>query len=492
MAVWRERLARLLIEAPPDAPALHSEGVWRTWGELAAFATALDDLLGSGAAGERVGVIVRNRAEHVAAIAAILARGRTLVTFNPLQPPERLRADLDAVRPGVLLGAGADLRAASIDGAEGRLVVAVDGFAMRPAGRIGRAGPAPDESDVAVEMLTSGTTGPPKRVNLGWKQLDAALQPSGRVDDATLLSSGVLLVATPIVHIGGLWAVLAGFRAGRRIALLERFEVASWVAAIEELRPVTCGLVPAAMRSVLDAGVPAHRLASLRAVTTGTQACPVELAERFTATYGIPVLSTYGATEFAGAVAGWTARMHREWWERKRGAAGRAFPGCELRVVDPTSGDQLPAGARGVLEVRSRQMPDAGAGWIRTSDFARVDEDGFLFVDGRLDDVIVRGGFKIEPRTVQAALERHPSVVEACVCGAPEQRLGAVPVAGVEVRPDLPTPTADELLAFVRAQLLPYEVPTRLVILPALPRTPSQKVSRPDLMALIDGTGALS
>jgi acyl-coenzyme A synthetase/AMP-(fatty) acid ligase len=332
-------------------------------------------------------------------------------------------------------------------------------------------------------MLTSGTTGPPKRVELGRGQLDIALLPSGDVDAERLLSDGVLLVSTPLVHIGGFWGLLAGLRAGRRIALLERFEVERWATAVEEHRPVTSGIVPAAMRAVLDAEVPPTRLASLRAVTTGTQSCPPQLAEAFTARYGIPVLATYGATEFAGAVAGWTAKMHREWWDRKRGSVGRAFPGNELRVVS-TDGALLPADEQGVLEVRSRQMPDGGRDWVRTSDLARIDDDGFLFIDGRADDVIVRGGFKVSPVTVQQALEQHPAVAEACVLGRPDARLGAVPIAAVELRPGA-TASPDELITFARAHLTPYEVPTRVHIVEALPRTPSHKVSRPELLALL-------
>ncbi|HVU71370.1 MAG TPA: fatty acid--CoA ligase family protein [Mycobacteriales bacterium] len=476
-------LARLLAEAPPDAPAIHAGERWWTWGEVVALARELDAVLPAAQPGGRVGVVLRNRAPHAAAVAAILARGRTVVTFSPLQPPERLRADVEAAKPQVLVGTSDDLDAAGLVGDADRLVVRIDDGRAVAEGTAPAGEPTPG---VAVEMLTSGTTGPPKRVRLGWAQLDVALTPSGPVDDTTLLASGVVLVTTPLVHIGGFWGLLAALRAGRKVALLERFELDAWVRAVEEFRPITCGLVPAAMRAVLEAKVPKERLGSLRAVTTGTQACPVELAQAFTDAYDIPVLATYGATEFAGAVAGWTAPLHRRWWDTKRGSVGRAFPGSELRVVDPATGELRADGAQGVLEVRSQQMPDGGTDWVRTSDLARIDADGFLFIDGRVDDVIVRGGFKVQPTTVQTALERHPAVVEACVFGRPDARLGAVPVAGVEVRSEADAPSVAELLAFAREHLLPYEVPTSLVVTTALPRTPSHKVSRPELLALID------
>jgi long-chain acyl-CoA synthetase len=287
-----------------------------------------------------------------------------------------------------------------------------------------------------------------------------------------------------MVHIGGMWAVVSSLYAGRRVVLMPRFQVGPWVSAVERHRPKAAALVPAALRSVLDAATPADKLSSLRVVTSGTTYCPPDLAEAFYDTYGIPVLMTYGATEFAGALAAWTLPMHREWWAAKRGSAGRPVPGVEMRVVDEAG---RPAGPRvsGHLEVRSAQSPRGATAWVRTSDLARIDEDGFLFIVGRADDTIIRGGFKVRPQQVREALERHPAVAEAAVVALPDDRLGQVPAAAVELRPGTSAPDVAELIAACRQVLTPYEVPVHVAILEELPRTPSHKVSRADLAKLL-------
>jgi acyl-CoA synthetase (AMP-forming)/AMP-acid ligase II len=442
----RDRLSRLLTEAPADARVLCFGDAWWTWGDVAAHADSLDAALTDLGVhrGGRVGVVLLNRPEHLATVITVLATGRTLVTLSALQPPERLAAYIER----------ADVPVVWCDG----------DLTPRPSEH-------PVADAVAIEMQTSGTSGPPKRVVLTDAQLNSSLRAAGMKAGAALVATGLNLCSTPLVHIGGLWNSLATIFSGRKVVLLDRFDQATWVEAVRTHRPRTSGIVPAAMRSLLDAEVDPADLSSLQVVTSGSMSCPPELAEAFTQRFGAKVLMTYGATEFAGAVAGWTLPLYDEWWSRKRGSAGRAFPGIEVRAVD------------GVLEVKAPQV--AGDGWVRTSDLAEIDDAGFLWIKGRADDVIVRGGFKVHPDTVRIALESHPSVLEASVAGVADERLGAVPVAAVELRPGADRPTESELHDLCRQRLLPYEVPTRVLVLDALPRTPALKVSRQDLLALI-------
>jgi acyl-CoA synthetase (AMP-forming)/AMP-acid ligase II len=151
--------------------------------------------------------------------------------------------------------------------------------------------------------------------------------------------------------------------------------------------------------------------------------------------------------------------------------------------VSAVDGSRLPAGERGRIEVRT-----AGGDWVRTTDLGRLDPDGFLFVDGRTDDVIVRGGFKVHPSDIVAVLRGHPDVRDAGVTGLADGRLGAVPVAAVELNADADVTEAD-LLAFVRERVAHYQVPARLVVVDALPRTPSMKVSQPGLRGLFAEVG---
>ncbi|MCW2545893.1 MAG: hypothetical protein JWN96_353 [Mycobacterium sp.] len=485
----RERMSDLLREAPPDAPAIEFEDRWWSWGQLTAIAGELDALLDDVELrdGARVGVVLENRPEHVGVVVALVASNRCLVTLSPLQPPERLAADIGRsgvpivvassevlARPGILAAIrAAPALAVELD-AEGS--VRVVGGSL-PAGDLTAPG-------IAVEMLTSGTTGPPKRVRLTEHQLDVSMSSSAQSPrGGSLLSSSVAVVSTPLVHIGGLWGVLSTLHVGRRIALLPRFQLDPWVRAVEKHRPRAAGLVPAAMRSLLDANIAPERLASLQVVTSGTAPCPPDLADALTERYGIRVLMTYGATEFAGAVAGWTLPLHKEWWDRKKGSAGRPFPGVTLRIT----GDDarvLPPGETGVLEIRTAQSALGYKAWVRTSDLACLDEDHFLWIRGRADDAIIRGGFKIQPDVVKNVLEQHPGVREAAVAGLPEQRLGAVPVAAVERKPGA-DPSVEELFLLCRNQLTPYEVPAHIVVVDHLPRTPSMKVPRVELLELV-------
>lgn len=484
----RDRLSRLLAEAPADAEAIEHEGARWTWGQVQETAhgvvTVLDALgLPTGA---RVGVVLENRPEHVAVVAGVIASGRCLVMLSPLQPPLRLAADIERCRVPVVVAGGEPLArdgvsaAATAHGAV--LELAADGTT-----RLTGTAPVDPAANpgTAVEMLTSGTTGPPKRIHLRDEQLDQALVSGGQTPKpGRLLSDSASLVATPLVHIGGLWRALACLATGRRMLLLAKFAVEPWTDAVERHRLRAANLVPAAIRAVLDADVPRERLASLQVITSGTAPCPAELADAFYRRYDVPVLLTYGATEFAGAVVGWTLPLHRTWWDRKAGSAGRPLPGVEVRITGE-DGTELPPDRTGRLEVRTEQSTEGGRTWTRTSDLARIDADRFVWIEGRADDAIIRGGFKVQPETVQRALESHPAVREAAVAGLPEPRLGEVPVAAVETEPGRPAPAVADLVALCRERLLPYEVPAHILVLDALPRTPSSKVSRVELLDLV-------
>jgi acyl-coenzyme A synthetase/AMP-(fatty) acid ligase len=229
---------------------------------------------------------------------------------------------------------------------------------------------------------------------------------------------------------------------------------------------------------VLHSNVPREDLASIRAVTSGTAPLSADDSDAFTEKYGIPVLTSYAATEFGGGVAGWTLPDYQKYWRDKRGSVGRANPGAQLRVVGddgaPLAPDQI-----GLLEVKPAQLGPS-ADWMRTTDMARLDTDGFLWIVGRADQAIIRGGFKVMPDDVRGALESHPAVAGAAVIGRRDERLGETPVAMVELR----TPRSADaaaLVDYLRNRLARYEIPTELVIVDELPRTPSGK---PDLSAV--------
>lgn len=513
MSVIRDALARLW-SASDDAPMIQQADRWYRWGEVRAVVESIDHALADAGvgAGARVAVVLGNRMESVAALVALLHHGRTVTTLNPMQPPARLAADLTACAPDAVF-APEELWSDPefISAAES---LGVNGYALDATGPGGIVTPRTETASatsrtpsitatsrtpsitepVAIEMLTSGTTGPPKRIHLTWRQLDAAMSAVHRHTGAAgeprePLTGRVSLVTLAIVHIGGMWSVLQSLTEARPFVLLPRFTVEGWTRAIEEHRPRIASLPPAAMRSVLNEDVPPQRLASLRAVTAGTTFVSPDLADEFIDRYRIPVLIVYGATEFSGAVAGWTKPMHLEWWTRKRGSVGRAFPGVELRVVDD-EGRVLGAGEAGRLEVCSGQTGSGSDEWVRTSDLAHIDDDGFLFIDGRADDAIVRGGFKIQPEVVANALRKHRAVLDASVFGQPDDRLGQVPVAVVELVPGAQAPDEAELREFLRSDLTGYEVPVTIHTVESLPRSASLKVDRRRLLELVAESGS--
>jgi long-chain acyl-CoA synthetase len=404
--------------------------------------------------------------------------GGTVVVINPSLGDDRVTADVDALRLPLIVGARDDL-STLVTPAGNTTTVAISGLADPP--RVCAAGErthAASRPDVAVRMLTSGTTGPPKRIDLTYDMLARSV--IGTDFDAspapTQLRSGVALVNAPLVHIGGVFRVLQCVCEARSFALLDRFELNRWADAVRRHRPRAVSLVPAALRTVLHSDLTRDDLRSIRAVTSGTAPLSAEDADAFTEKYGIPVLTSYAATEFGGGVAGWTLPDYQQFWHAKRGSVGRASLGAQLRVVDG-NGIPLHADEAGLLEVKPGQLGPT-AEWMRTTDMARVDADGFLWILGRADQAIIRGGFKVMPDDVRAALESHPAVKGAAVVGQPDDRLGETPVAMVELRVAV---TVVALVDHLRTRLARYEIPTNIAVVDEIPRTPSGK---PDLGAV--------
>jgi acyl-CoA synthetase (AMP-forming)/AMP-acid ligase II len=503
---FRRRLAEVLA-IDPAAPAIEFASRWYRWGELRATVDAVAEAFTASALapGAQVGVLLRNRPVSIGLLLGVLGAGGCVVVLNPQLGRERVNADVAALGLGMVVGARADVEDLLDAELRQRIpTLAVDdlGSSAHHAGPTSAgptsagptsAGPtsAPGEPtlrpDTAIRLLTSGTTGPPKRSDLTFATLDKVLQGAkhyeSKRDGAGGLREGIVIVNSPLVHLGGLFRVLQSVVDGRRMALLERFTVDGWLDLVRRHRPKTASLVPTALRMVLDADIDPADLASLRSVVSGTAPLSPETAEAFTAKYGVPVLTNYAATEFGGGVAGWNLADHQRFWTAKRGSVGRAHPGCALRVVDE-AGSVLPADTVGLLEVKADQLP--GSGWIRTNDLARLDDDGFLWVVGRADQTIMRGGLKVQPDTVRAALERHPGVRAAAVVGVDDERLGQVPVAVVE-RAESSVVDEMDLLDHAARFLARYEIPVRVVFVDALPRTVSAKV---DLRAVQELAGA--
>ncbi|WEK42419.1 MAG: fatty acid--CoA ligase family protein [Candidatus Sphingomonas colombiensis] len=501
MALITEKL-RTIMALDPQRAEIDFERRDYSWGELSRAVDAIEAAFDSmGLSSEAcVGTLLRNRPGHIAAILAILSTDRCLVTLNPLLPDAKLFDDLRGLDLPVIVADEEDIaRAGFLEAAAvaGSAVVAIGGRLegvrvlddhIRPRTPI-RTAPG-----IAIEMLTSGTTGAPKRVPLSRAAFDASFAgftsyERGRsFEDRPQLRSGVVMVTNPLTHIGGIYGCIGALMAGRRIALLEKFTVDEWVDAVRRNRPKVAPAVPSAVRMLLEANVDPAALASLSAMISGTAPLPPELVDTFYEKYGVPILGNYGATEFAGAVAGWTIDDFRAHWRDKRGSVGRVHGNVVARIVDIETGIELPPGAEGLLELQGEQLgPVYAAGgdrWLRTTDRAMLDGDGFLYIRGRADNAIIRGGFKVHPDDVAAVLNQHPAVREAAVVGVPDERLGAVPAAAVILKEDAAEPDAALFRNWLRERLIPYQVPVYIQFVDDFPRTPSMKPSTPGLQAL--------
>jgi len=486
------------------ARALWFEGRWYTWAELNAHGDVVLSLAtDSGLADdESLGVILRNDPRCVAVVLAAFRARRPVLTFSPLLPDAALADDIRACRAGVLAALPEDWDRDGLLGtvqAVGALGLSVTDASAASVPATGYDIGVPHycaPPGTAANMLTSGTTGTPKRVAVTLDGLAHAVHAAtvhhegDRANAPLRLRDATSIIDLPLFNVTSYLDIAMTAAAGRRICLMRRFEPRAWAAAVRDHQVVVALLVPAAMRMVLDADIPREWLASLRVIRSGSAPLDPELAEAFEAKYGVPVIVSYGATEFSGALAGLTMKDRRQWGNAKRGSVGRPHPGVELRIVDPVDGRELGPGEVGVLEARAPQITgtDAGA-WTRTNDLARIDRDGFVFIEGRVDDVIIRGGFKIDPRAVAATLRQHPQVADAAVVALPDKRLGQVPGAAVVLADGGQAWAGDdmqgELQSWVRARQARYAVPVTIRSVDALPRTPSMKIAKGALAELL-------
>jgi acyl-coenzyme A synthetase/AMP-(fatty) acid ligase len=482
------RLERLTREWAGEQ-AIQFERRWLTWGNVGELADQLDVILDerridSDAA---IAVVMRQRPALLAAELSVLRAGRTALLMSPLVSDRMLAEDIVTTRPAVIVAHPRDWERAGLAAAvaeAGALGVEVDDglvahVRVGPDGR--QAGPC---VDAAATVLTSGTTGTPKRMPVAWESfVRLGDGPDGR---EPVSGRGALILGLPLVTLGGLLSVTRLVFGGRPLSMMERFDVHTWAALVKEHRPKVIGAPPPVVKMILDAGITPDHFEGVTAYMTSSSAIPPDVIREFEQRYGIPVLLGYGATEFLNSVTGWTPALWEEFGVSKIGSVGRPLPGVRLRVVDAGSGEQLASDESGVLEVdppeRAVGLP---AGWLRTSDRARVDPDGFLWILGRVDDVIVRGGFKIDVTQIEAALLEHPAVSGACAVGIPDDRVGQVPAAVVTINAGAVAPSESELIEWVRERVAAYAAPVAVRVVDTIPTTTTLKPHRTAILEML-------
>jgi len=483
---------RDFLENPPGSDFIEFEGQWRTGTELAAVARGVATLLdGAGVPKDvAIGVVIRNHPETAAALIGIIAVGRPVTMVYSHQASTLIASNVEKLDLAVVVAeerdwsedlrrclGGSRLGISLPDGLGiPRLVAPVEHLLE----------PRRTHSETVVEVLTSGTTGPPKNIVLSLSALGRGIGMLAQ-GVGTGQAPQVELVYVPLASIGGILMTLGYAIARTRLCLFDRFEVNAWADAVRRHRPATTGVTAPVIRAVLDNDIEPEWLESLQSVFGGAGPLEADIRQRFSELYKIDVCWGYGATEFAGTLATWTPQLKAELGGDRPNSVGRVLPGLEARITDPETGETLDTNHLGRLEAR---VPHLGNDWIRTNDQAKIDADGILYIFGRLDGAINRGGFKVLPEVVAEALRRHPAVADAAVIGIRDNRLGEVPVAMVELLASPGSITPEELRMFTREHLPSPSVPAEVRIVEELPRNAMLKVDVPALRRLWDSQEA--
>lgn len=440
-------LAALLLDHPfpDDVDLIHTVGQSVTAGLVRSRAQAVADQLGV-EPGQAVAVQMANGPDLVATMIGVWLAGGVYVPVNPRLPSPERDEVFAATRPAVLVTATDSQR---------------------------RDDPMTYPDDMAFVMWTSGTTGRPKPIQHTHtayvELLDRVLGPlRGTNPTTSARPPSPNLIPVSMALNAGLYNVLFGLRAGAALVIMDGFDPLTFAELVGRFEIRSTVLSPAAMSMLSDSAV--TDLAPLRYVRSITAPLSPLQARRFVDRFGVLVLNGYGQAEL-GEVIGWTAadaKAHPE----KLGAIGRPHLGVEIRISD--DGHLLVRPPNTAAGIDERFDAD---GFVDTGDLAHIDDDGFVWIDGRAGDVINRGGNKVFPEAVEEVLRLSSAVDDVAVVGIADDRLGEVPVAFVVGR----EVADDELRALCRKHLVAYKVPIAFHWLDALPRSEVGKVLRREL-----------
>ena len=462
----------------------------------------------------RVATVVREfGAERVVTVAQnspllpalLYGSGLAGVPFVPLNyrlADESLRAVLARAAPG--LAVVDDDAVGRVSGVEGLTVVPSSAFEARVDVADPGSPPAParsvDPDTIAVLLYTSGTTGPPKAAVLRHRHLAAYV--TSMVEFMAGGDDHAALVSVPPYHVAAVITLLTSLYGGRRLVFLRQFDPERWVDLAVEEDITHAFVVPTMLGRILDVlEARGEKLPGLLHLAYGGGRMPVPVVERALELLpAVGFVNAYGLTETSATVTLLRPEDHRAALESdepavraRLGSVGRPLPSVELEIRGP-DGSALPPGERGQIYVRGEQVAGeyldrralTTGGWFPTNDGGWLDDAGFLFVTGRLDDVIVRGGENLSPGEIEDVLVTHPAVAEAGVVGVPDDEWGEAVAASVVLKPGRET-TIEDLQAWVRARLRSSHTPTVVEFRTELPYNATGKLLRRVLRSDLGG-----
>ncbi len=420
--------------------------------------------------------------------------GKPYVPLNYRLADDRLRALIARQAPAVLVcDPGTADRFAGIDGIE---VVDTDAFdALTRTSDPAEPDWSMDEDDVAVLLHTSGTTGDPKVAVLRHRHLTSYVL--GSVEFMGAGDDEATLVSVPPYHIAGIAALITSGFSGRRIVQLPSFDATEWVRLVRTESVTHAMVVPTMLGRILDELADGAGLPSLQHLSYGGGRMPLPTIERAMELLPhVNFVNAYGLTETSSSIAVLGPDDHRSAFaaddaaaRRRLGSVGRPLPTVEISIRDPL-GVELPAGERGEIWVRGDQVSGEYSskralnddGWFPTNDAGSFDDEGYLFIEGRIDDVIVRGGENLSPGEIEDVLITHPAIKEAAVVGMPSDEWGEA-VAAFVVLHDGEQLGTDEVCEWVVKHLRSSRRPERVEFRNALPYNETGKLLRRELKA---------
>jgi acyl-CoA synthetase (AMP-forming)/AMP-acid ligase II len=438
-----------------------------------------------------------SEAAAIALFAAAIA-GVPYVPLNYRLANTDLTALLSRIAPAYIIGDAQRIRQLSPEGSH--IVRSRQAF-VGEAERTGESAIASDEppDGVAIQLFTSGTTAAPKAALLRHANLLSYIL--GTVEFGSASPDEAALVSVPPYHIAGISALLSSVYALRRIVLLPAFDPEKWLALAASERVTNAFLVPTMLSRIISsigAGATGG-LASLRYVAYGGGRMPVELIERALGLFpNTGFTNAYGLTETSSTIALLGPEDHRAAYtssdpavRARLGSVGRPIPTVEIEIRDE-DGKALPPGERGEIYVRGEQVSGEyrersaldAQGWFPTRDAGWMDPEGYLFLAGRADDVIVRGGENISPGEIEDVLLSHPAIADAAAVAVPSVEWGEAVGIAVVAKPNHPPPAEDELRTLIRNRLRSSRVPEQIAILDALPYNEMGKLLRREVRKL--------